>query len=165
MHRSYEFPLHQSAEWFYSQWLNDIALISPISITFYFIFQFYNFKFMTHGYPWRASTRGLQWYQNCFSMYPRSKVIPENPFLHPNRKFLATRMPVMPLSWSLAQNFTWIVRRWWAYLTIPWVYLLKIMPFNGIWNFSHGLIMGRSQKNDLTLGHRYIYKKSEIYKL
>ena len=46
---------------------------------------------MTHSIR-RASTKGMQWYQNRFSMYPRNRVIPEKPILPPNRKFLATPM-------------------------------------------------------------------------
>ena len=49
----------------------------------------------------------------------------------------------MPLRGVAGAKFLWNLQ-WWAYWTCSWAYLLKIMPFKGIWNFSHWLIMGRS---------------------
>ena len=51
--------------------------------------------------------------------------------------------PVMPLRGVAGAKFH-LNRQWWAYWTCSWAYLLKIMLFKGIWNFSHWLIMGRS---------------------
>ena len=49
----------------------------------------------------------------------------------------------MSLRGVAGAKFQWN-RQWWAYWTCSWAYLLKIMPFKGLWNFSHWLIMGRS---------------------
>ena len=51
--------------------------------------------------------------------------------------------PVMPLRGVSCAKFQ-LIRQWWAYLTCSLAYLLKIMSFKGIWNFSDWLIMGRS---------------------
>ena len=43
----------------------------------------------------RASTKGMQWYQNRFSMYPRNRVIPEKPILPPQPKISGDAMCVI----------------------------------------------------------------------